>query len=233
MYGKLFDKMYDGTLRSDWEALITFQQMIVLCDADGILDMTVHAIAGRTGIPLEHIENGIKVLESPDPHSRSNDEDGRRIVLLDKHRPWGWYLVNHSKYKAMQDYDTVKEQNRARKKRQRERSKSVTDSHGCVTGGHGSSPHIDLDLNNKTIVQKSGDFETFWKLYPRKEAKKKSRDAWAKLPLSDRDAVIKHIPLRKWPAQKQFTLLASTFLNGRRWEDEPESSGSQDLGKVI
>ena len=92
MYGKIFKSIYDGTLADHWQALITFQQMIVLCDSEGIIDMTPAAISRRTGIPLEHIDEGIKFLEKPDPHSKTTDEDGRRIVLIDDHRPWAGEL---------------------------------------------------------------------------------------------------------------------------------------------
>jgi len=32
--------MYEGTLYGQWEAIITFQQLIVLATEDGIIDMT-------------------------------------------------------------------------------------------------------------------------------------------------------------------------------------------------
>ena len=148
MYGKIFDSIYDGTLVEDWRALITFQQMIVLCDADGIIDMTPSAISRRTSIPIEHIKAGIEILEKPDEWSRTPDEDGCRIKRLDDHKPWGWYLVNHNKYKSLQDADTVREQNRIRKQRQRERDKQSRN----VTDGHGQSRHTDIDTNtNKEI----------------------------------------------------------------------------------
>lgn len=123
MYGKIFDSMYDGTLADDWRALITFQQLIVLCDADGVIDMTPTAISRRTGIPIEHIKAGLEVLENPDPYSRTPDEEGRRIKLLDEGRPWGWYLVNHTYYKNLKDQDEVRAENRERKRRQRERER--------------------------------------------------------------------------------------------------------------
>ena len=153
MYGKLFESMYDGTLVESWQALITFQQMIILCDADGTIDMTPGAISRRTGIPLEHIEAGIEVLENPDPHSRSDGEEGRRIVRLDGHRSWGWYLVNHKKYKHLQDTDTVRAQNRERKRRQREREKASRDGHEesrNVTQCHAPSRYTDTDTD-KTL----------------------------------------------------------------------------------
>jgi len=98
VYGKIFASMYDGTLYGHWQAIVAFQQMIVLCDADGVVDMTPQAIAARTSIPLEIIQQGIEVLEKPDPYSRTPGDDGRRIVRLDDHRPWGWRLVNHRVY---------------------------------------------------------------------------------------------------------------------------------------
>ena len=123
MYGKIFEQIYDGTLVANWKALVTFQQMIVLCDADGTIDMTPQAISSRTGIPLEIIGEGISYLEQEDPYSRSPDENGKRITRLDEHRPWGWSIVNHGKYKSLQDADTIRHQNKIRKQRQRERSR--------------------------------------------------------------------------------------------------------------
>ena len=101
MYGKIFASMYDGTLYGHWQAIVTFQQLIVLCDGDGLIDMTPQAMAARTSIPLEIIQAGLEVLESPDPYSRTPGDDGRRIVRLDDHRPWGWRIVNHRIYREM------------------------------------------------------------------------------------------------------------------------------------
>jgi uncharacterized phage protein (TIGR02220 family) len=161
MYGKLFESMYDGTLVEDWRALVTFQQMIVLCDADGMLDMTAGAISNRTGIPLEHIVAGIEILEQVDLNSRTPDSEGRRIVRLDEHRAWGWYIVNHNKYKQLVDADVVRKQNRIRKQRQRDNmSHDVTPCHALsrnvtgenamsrdVTRCHALSRHTDTDIN--------------------------------------------------------------------------------------
>lgn len=101
MYGKLFASMYDGTLYGHWQAIVAFQQMIVLCDSDGLIDMTPQAIAARTSIPLEIIHEGIKVLEEPDPYTRTPGEDGKRIARLDDHRPWGWRIINYHVYRDL------------------------------------------------------------------------------------------------------------------------------------
>lgn len=110
-YGKIFKQIYDGTLVEHWQALITFQQMIVLCSPQGVVDMTAEALSRRTGIPLPILRAGIIVLEAPDPRSRSAKASGARIERLDPHREWGWRLVNHRQYQlkgsaaAQAEYD--------------------------------------------------------------------------------------------------------------------------------
>jgi len=88
MLAKIFASMYDGTLASKgpWQALVTFQQLLILADAKGVVDMTIHAISRRTTVPLEIIREGILELEKPDHESRSPAEDGRRITRLSENR---------------------------------------------------------------------------------------------------------------------------------------------------
>jgi len=137
MYGKIFDSMYDGTLYGHWQAIVTLQQMIVLADADGIVDMTPQAIAARTSIPLEIILKGLEVLSEPDPYTRTPGEEGRRIILLDDHRPWGWKLVNHGKYKRLRDAAQKREADRARIAKKRKENKGVaTTSQGVADVAH-------------------------------------------------------------------------------------------------
>lgn len=103
MYAKIFSQMYDGTLATDgpWQALVTFQQLLILADQDGVVDMTIPAIVRRTTIPREIIETGIAALMLPDPESRTPTEEGRRIVPLSEGRAWGWRIVNYAKYRQI------------------------------------------------------------------------------------------------------------------------------------
>jgi hypothetical protein len=96
--------MYDGTLATNgpWEALVAFQQMLVLGNESGEVDMTPAAISRVTTIPQHIIEKGIAALCAPDPDSRTPDEGGRRLVLLSGHRTWGWRIVNYVKYRQLQ-----------------------------------------------------------------------------------------------------------------------------------
>lgn len=100
-YVKIFASLYSGSLatRGPWEALITFQQMLVLAEWDGTLDMTPEVLSRTTLIPLEIIKKGIAALLKPDPDSRGKKVEGRRIVPIDPERNWGWRVVNIEKYR--------------------------------------------------------------------------------------------------------------------------------------
>ena len=103
MYAKIFSQIYDGTLCTNgpWEALVTFQQLLILADQEGNVDMTIPAISRRTTIPREIIERGIEALLLPDIESRTPTEGGRRIIPLSDGRAWGWKIVNYEKYRQI------------------------------------------------------------------------------------------------------------------------------------
>lgn len=178
IYGKIFDSIYDGTLRANWQGLITFQQLIILADKDGIIDMTPHALHGRTGIPLEIIEAGLDHLSKPDPYSRSNTEEGRRIVLIDDHRPWGWRLVNHAYYNKLRSAEEKRIADRERMSEKREKSKVsriVAESRGESSGVAKVAPitvavSVTTDKHtsdaSRPAHEYSQEFETAWKSYP-------------------------------------------------------------------
>jgi hypothetical protein len=110
VYGKLFKQMYDGSLsKAGWQAVVTLQQLVILADKHGTVDMTPEAISRLTTIPLEHIQVGLDALEQPDPESRTPGEDGRRIVRLSAGRVWGWRIVNYEHYRAIRSAEERRE----------------------------------------------------------------------------------------------------------------------------
>jgi hypothetical protein len=98
-YTPVFASIYDGTLYGRWPGAAVFASLLPLANARGEIDMSLKAIAGRTGWPLDLLEAGIRQLSEPDTGSRTSAEDGRRMVPLDPTRPWGWRLVNHAQYR--------------------------------------------------------------------------------------------------------------------------------------
>jgi hypothetical protein len=237
IYGKIFDSMYDGTLYGQWEAIVTFQQMIVLADADGIVDMTPQAIAARTSIPFEIIKKGLGILEAADPYSRTPGQDGRRIELIDAHRPWGWHIVNHEKYKRMQDSDMVRAQTRERVRRHRA---AIAEGNGVkrdVTDGNAEKRHTDTDTNTKTLLPPSGAFLRFWTAWPkndRKQSRGKCWELWMRKDFDQQAAtILEHVEGLKvskdWKREAgRFIPAPLVYLNQRRWEGADAPTAHQE-----
>jgi hypothetical protein len=155
LYGKVFNSIYDGTLAGHWEAIVTMQQFIVLATPDGIVDMTPEAIAGRTTIPLDIIKKGISFLEKPDPYTRTPGEDGKRIVLLDGHRPWGWRLVNHGKYMRLRNMEQKREADRTRISEKRLQNNDVAIV-SQMSPDVANVAHSDSDSDRKRVERSQG-----------------------------------------------------------------------------
>lgn len=156
MYGKLFAQMYDGTLgtKGPWKALVTFQQLIILADKNGVVDMTADAISRRTTIPLDIIQAGIAALLEPDPDSRSPDEEGRRIVPVSDSRDWGWRIVNYDHYRKIRSEEDRREYHR---QYMRQRRASVKQNVKVSTSGDQCQPiAVSIGSKQKAINTMSG-----------------------------------------------------------------------------
>ena len=152
MYGKLFTQIYDGSLREDPMVRLVFMDMVILADRDGIVDMTHEAISARTNIPAETIYNAIDKLESEDKRSRSPKENGCRIKRLDKHRDWGWELVNYEYYMRKGTRADKNEKDKIRMARIRNNNKSVAKS-SKESKSVADVAHIDVDVDiDKRII---------------------------------------------------------------------------------
>lgn len=226
MYGKIFDSMYKGTLYGQWEAIVTFQQMIVLCDEDGIIDMTPPAISATTSIPREIIEKGIEILQQPDKYSRSPAEDGRRIILIDPERPWGWRIVNHAFYKNLASREDKKRADRERiaAKRADEKTSEINNVAECrdLSQDVANVAHTDTDANTDT-KNNIGRFDDFWAAYPKKVKRKPSQELWNRKKLDSlADRMLQDIAMRlssdrRWT--EGFIPDPTTYLNQERWTD--------------
>src|SRR5689334_17926551 len=105
--------MFEGSLvDAGWQAIVTLQQLVILCDKHGVVDKTPQWISRTTTIPLDIIQKGIVALEQPDPNSRTPNEEVRRIVRLSANRDWGWRLVNYDHYRKRRREEERREYHR-------------------------------------------------------------------------------------------------------------------------
>ncbi len=93
------------------------------------------------------------------------------------------------------------------------------DKGGSVVPPNHKEPSIEPSISPMT------GFDEFWKLYPRKEAKQKSIDSWktkkyAKISNLIIESLSGQLAAGMWSGDLKFVPLPTTFLNGKRWEDE-------------
>ena len=201
MYGKIFKQIYKGTLAmvGPWEALVTFQQMIILADQDGVVDMTPDALSRETTIPLDIINKGIEALSLPDPESRTPDEDGRRIVLLSDGRSWGWRIVNYQHYRKLQTDEERRayhrryyRENRSKSATKQKLNKTQTDS----TDSRQVEVEVNIEVETPEGLNKSAweDYKAHRKELRAKRLTKKGEqmamNKLAKVPYNDQQIVV-------------------------------------------
>jgi hypothetical protein len=101
--------------------------MLAMADHAGRIWASIPGLANRARVSIERCEEALGTLMSPDKYSRTKDHDGRRISEIDG----GWRLLNHAKYKAIRDEESIKESKRRyineRRAREREAQASPTD----------------------------------------------------------------------------------------------------------
>jgi len=119
--------------------------MLAMSDQNGEVHASIPGLARIAGIDIASTEKAIQAFLSPDPYSRTPDNEGRRVAKIDG----GWELLNHAKYRLMASKEDSKASSAARVKRHRdrkaeaeakrkaeaERNATVTDCNASVTVG--------------------------------------------------------------------------------------------------
>jgi hypothetical protein len=131
VYNKLFSKIVDSSIwlapdpvRLVW---ITF---LAIMDEDGMVQLpTVANVSHRARVSMTDAEEAMRVLESPEPSTATDDDDGRRVERV----PGGWMVLNAKKYRDMATREIARESTRLRVARHRAKKAGNAD----VTAGNG------------------------------------------------------------------------------------------------
>lgn len=128
VFAKIFAQIFDSSISGDYVVRHVFMDLLVLADRDGVVDMTLDAISRRTNVPEEIVAHAITELMKPDHKSRSHEENGSRLVLIDSHRDWGWEIVNYAHYRNIKDEEARRTYFRDKKREQRAKSPHLSNS---------------------------------------------------------------------------------------------------------
>ena len=166
-YTPVFKSVFQGSLCGKYPDTAAWLMLLALADKNGEIDSTPQYISAITGMPVDILQECIERFMQPDPMSRTPDNDGRRLELIDPDRGWGWRLVNHGKYreKARQAAQSVRqiEDGRNAEKVRRYKERQVLDTTGHRetpqdTAGHRQTPpdtlsNANTNANTNTVFK--------------------------------------------------------------------------------
>ena len=104
----------------------------------------------------------------------------------------------------------------------------LSDSHrkqGNGKQGNGEERKVPPNppLTRRAVNEPDADFDRFWTIYPRKaEGPGAARGPWAKaLKIATPDDIV--VGLQRYPFQPDYLPMASTWLNQKRWQTQPDT----------
>lgn len=161
--------------------------------------------------------SGLLKLASPDPESRSQAFEGRRMVRING----GFIILNYDKYRE-RDYTASDRMRRYRARKRQAVTSNVDSVHRNVT-----QAEVDTEeeaIKTKDNGQQADRFPEFWRGYPKKVKKQDAQKVWKSRRLDSKaEEIIQDVKDRlaedgRW--LNGFVPDPPTYLRGSRWEDE-------------
>ena len=238
-YTKLATSILTSTIwMEDDQTRIVWLTLLAMADKNGEVQASIPGLANVARVSVESCDAAIEKFLSPDPYSRTKDDEGRRIEEI----RGGWSLINHAEYRELASDEDRKRKAAERQQRARDKAKRNSE----VTDRHKSSrqiPQAEAEADKKThnavassVSEKpkrrrasaaTGDdpkFEEFWTIYPVRKAKGKARTAWAKaIKKADPEVILESAEIFQSMSRgkdQQYLPHPATWLNGECWTDE-------------
>jgi hypothetical protein len=102
-FTKLFSSLVTSSIWCEKDTTLrVWIAMLATCDSRGIVEGSIPGFASLARVSVEDMEEAERILSSPDEHSRTKANDGRRIAACDG----GWKILNYLNYREKgQDKD--------------------------------------------------------------------------------------------------------------------------------
>ncbi len=122
-YTKLFSEIVMSTVwREKDTTRLVWITMLALRNRHHIVEASIPGLADCARVSIKACRVALKILSDPDPDSRSQEQEGRRIESVDG----GWFIINGEKYRRKMSEDERREKNAIYQKNHRERKKVVS-----------------------------------------------------------------------------------------------------------
>lgn len=250
-YTKLFNEILASTIwDEEMYVKVVWITVLAMKNERNQVMASVPGVAHMARVSIEQAQKAIDKFLAPDQYSRSKENDGRRLEIIDG----GWHILNGEKYKRKMSEDERREYNKLWMRNHREslkQEKHVDSTWTNVNNVDKSGRSVTTEQNRKeqnrtsmfndqsnninpitsTISSvsdgaPSDQFLQFWKKYPNKVGKLDCIKIWKRMKLNSKiDAILgaldNHIKSTKWTEEGgKFIPNPSTWLNQGRWLDE-------------
>ena len=205
-----------------WFEEVLFYRLIVNCDDYGRFDGRTAVIKNRLfplkdNLTLKNVETAINKLARIGLITLY-ETDGKPFLFLPT---WNEHQSVRAKRSKFPEPEIICNQMQA-------------DESICPRNPIQSESNPIRNPNPNARETRGAEFEKFWNAYPRHEGKQKARMAFEKVnvPLQTLlDAIEKWKHSAQWSKDNgQFIPYPATWLNGKRWEDEPIMDKSIPMG---
>jgi hypothetical protein len=155
-------------------------------------------------------------------------DDGRTLIA--KWKDWGGAYFAPEAAEARQkwrDEFSKRQSDRAQRRWHPELFDDECNATSCGSDAGGMPEELEEELEVKNLMSDSSEsdcFDSFWKSYPRREAKAGAHSLWLKMSNTDRLAAlaaVKHYATWCKANRDSLVMMPTTFLSktGRRWEE--------------
>jgi hypothetical protein len=108
-FTKLFSSITESTVWCEPDhTRLVWICMLAMADRVGRVWGSIPGLANRARVPVDAAEQAINTFLGPDKYSRTTENDGRRIEVIQG----GWRLLNYLHYRGIMDDEAVRETKR-------------------------------------------------------------------------------------------------------------------------
>lgn len=107
MYGKVFTKMYEGSMvGAGADVFALWPYIIANADMQGMVELNPPLIAFKLGMTEAEVVNVISKFLAPDPRSRSKELEGRKLECVGE---FLYHVVNFEYYRKIRNAEDRRE----------------------------------------------------------------------------------------------------------------------------
>lgn len=211
--------------------------MLAMADREGFVGAAIPGLAQLARLSIEEVKDGLEVLKSPDPYSRTKTNEGRRVT----EEEGGWLIINYADHRDRMNKEERAAYKAGKMREYREKKRQEKEARGqsveqCGQCGHIADSDTDSDTKEKSTPKppKGGDTDPLileiYEAYPLKVARSVAIKAIGKAAKKhDPNFILERTKLfgemmSKLPKeQMDFVCNPATWFNQERYNDDPST----------